>query len=151
MSNPVPPPGGAYPPPGQEQPGDLPAAAVRPADEKRGISRLLLGIGAAVLVAIVVIVLRSTLFGASDEAQDAKAGDCIASDEQVKSEGTTQTGADIVDCGSPEARFTVVARVDGESSPQSKSCDKFFKEKEVFFIYGSATDDGYLLCLRPKA
>ena len=150
MSNPVPAPGGTCRPPGQEQPG-FPAAAVLPAEKKRGISRLLLGIAAVVLVAIVVIVLRSTLFGASDEAADAKAGDCIVSDEQVENEGTTQTGADFVDCGSSEAKFTVVARVDGESSPQSKSCNKFFKEKEVFFIYGSATDDGYLLCLRPKA
>jgi hypothetical protein len=41
--------------------------------------------------------------------------------------------------------------VDGEKDVKSKSCDKFFKENEQFFVYASDAKGGYLLCLRPKA
>ncbi|GID26584.1 LppU/SCO3897 family protein [Paractinoplanes brasiliensis] len=109
---------------------------------------------AAVVAGLVVaaaVYALSGLFLGGDGARDAKAGDCIASDKKVEDEGTTETGADLVDCSSAEARFSVVARVDGENSTQSDSCNKFFQEKEEFYVYASRDDEGYLLCLKPRA
>jgi hypothetical protein len=141
-----------FPPPGGEAP---PAFGGFPEEKKKGgAGKVVLRIGAAIVVALVIAGLKfgiaSAIFG-GDDAKDAKAGDCIASGKQVKDEGTTKTDADVVDCTSSDAKFTVVARVDGESSPDSKSCDKFFKEGEEFYVFGSTSGDGYLLCLRPKA
>jgi hypothetical protein len=104
-----------------------------------------------VLALVVVGVARFALLGDGDRAQDAKTGDCIASDEEVAAGGNTKTGAKIVDCGSPDARFTVVARVNGETDVESKSCDNLFKPDEHFYRYASDAGGGYLLCLRPKA
>jgi hypothetical protein len=98
----------------------------------------------------VIFGLKSAFLGSND-AQEAKAGDCIKSDKDVSQKETTRTGAEVVECSSADAAFTVVARVDGESSVESKSCDKYFKENEEFYVYGSASSGGYLLCLRPKA
>ncbi|MBU2668811.1 hypothetical protein KOI35_35400 [Actinoplanes bogorensis] len=109
---------------------------------------------AAVVIAVVVaaaVYAVSALFLGGDAAGDAKAGDCIASDKSVSDEGTTETGANIVDCTAPDARFSVVARVDGKSSTHSDSCNKYFQPKEEFYVYASGSDNGYLLCLKPKA
>jgi hypothetical protein len=212
VSNPVPPPGGAYPPPpgqgpagypppagqpgqpapgyppypgqpghaGQSgqpapgyppyagqpgQPGQAPypdqpgqpgqdpqAFGAFPAEEKKkgGFRRLALRIGGLILILVIGLVVRDAFFG--DKAKDAKAGDCIASDKDVSKDETTKTGAKVVDCSSSEAKFTVVAKVDGETDVNSKSCDKFFKANEEFYVYSSANGSkGYLLCLKPKA
>ncbi|MEV4404962.1 hypothetical protein AB0J66_22500, partial [Actinoplanes sp. NPDC049598] len=153
-----------YPPAGPGQPGypavgDQPGAyppppgGEAPPKKKGGAGKVVLRIVGAVVVGLIIIGLKvgigSALFG--DKAKDAKAGDCIAAGKEVKDEGTTETDADVVDCGSSEAKFTVVSRIDGESSPDSKSCDKFFKEGEEFYVFGSSSGKGYLLCLRPKA
>ncbi|MBL7256898.1 LppU/SCO3897 family protein [Paractinoplanes lichenicola] len=105
---------------------------------------------AGLVVAAAVYAISGLVLG-GDDARDAKAGDCLASDKQVEDEGTTRTGANLVDCSAEDARFTVVARVDGESSTQSDSCNKFFQEKEEFYVYANGDDRGYLLCLRPRA
>ncbi|MBM2623495.1 porin [Actinoplanes sp. LDG1-06] len=118
-----------------------------PGRQKRG--RLVAAVVIAVVVAAAVYAI-SGLFLGGDGAKDAKAGDCIASDKDVRDEGTTETGANVVDCLSSDARFTVVARVDGENSTQSDSCNKFFQEKEEFYVYAKSDDEGYLLCLKPK-
>ncbi|WP_250028447.1 LppU/SCO3897 family protein [Paractinoplanes maris] len=150
MSNPVPPPAEApaghpgFPLVGDAQPG-------RPGEpRKRNVGKLVVGILVAVIVGLGTYALLSLLNG-GDDAQDAKAGDCIASDQDVKNEGTTETGANVVDCASADAKFSVVARVDGETSPQSKACDKFFKAEEVFYVFANSAGDGYVLCLRPQA
>ncbi|WP_203762165.1 LppU/SCO3897 family protein, partial [Paractinoplanes deccanensis] len=147
-----PPNAGGFPPPGG---GEAPQGfGTFPQEKKKGgAGKLVLRIGGAILVALVIAGLKfgigSALFG--DKAKDAKAGDCISSGKEVKAEGTTETDADVVDCTSADAKFTVVARVDGESNPDSKSCDKYFKEGEEFYVFGSTSGSGYLLCLRPKA
>ena len=123
-------------------------AGVRSTFEQQADWTLYAGLG--LVVAIVIFGLKSAFLGGND-AEEAKAGDCIASDKEVSEEETTRTGARVVDCASDEAKFTVVARVDGESNVESKSCDKFFKDNEEFFVYGSQNSGGYLLCLRPKA
>jgi hypothetical protein len=137
-----------------DRPGFPLATDVRPPElpqpKKSGAGRLIVGIAVALIVALGVYSLASLLLG-GDDAKDAQAGDCIASDQEVKTEGTTETGADVVDCSSAEAKFTVVARVDGEGSTQSKACDKFFKAEEVFYVFANSAGDGYVLCLRPKS
>jgi len=128
------------------------ASDVRPdvPPKKGGARRGIVAVALAIGVALGVYSLSSLLFG-GDDASDAKAGDCIASDQDVKDQGTTETGAEVVDCASADAKFTVVARVDGEGSTQSKACDKFFKAEEVFYVFANSAGDGYVLCLRPQA
>jgi hypothetical protein len=203
VSNPVPPPGGAYPPPsGSGQPGFTPqpegqpapgagyppagyppaqsgppaqegqpfgpagqpagypapapgqdpqAFGAFPAEEKKksGAGKTILRIALAIVIVIIGVVVKSALFG-GDDAKEAKAGDCIAAESDIPDDKTSRTSAKVVDCGKSEAAYTVVARVDGEKDPQSKSCDKFFKENEEFVILASDGGSGYLLCLRPK-
>ena len=152
------PPVDGRPAPGQPVPGqpygDQPGAggpAAFPAEPKKksAVGRLVLRILGAVVVFVIILVVRDQFFG--DKAKDAAVGDCIASSEQVKTDEETEANAKVVDCGSADAAFTVVGRVDGETSTASKSCEKFFKENEEYAIYSSTGGKGYLLCLRPKA
>lgn len=135
-----------------DRPGFPLATDVRPdlPPKKNNALKVVGAVVVAIIVALGVYSLSSLLLG-GDGASDAKAGDCIASDQEVKNEGTTETGAEVVDCASADAKFAVVARVDGEGSTQSKACDKFFQGEEVFYVFANSADDGYVLCLRPKA
>jgi hypothetical protein len=141
------------PPPGYPQQGFGDAPGAPPAKKKSAAGKLLLRIGGAVLVAIVIFGLKSFFFSATDKAKDAAVGDCIASSKQVATDkDETDASAKVVDCGSADAAFTVVGRVNGETDIKSKSCDHFFKENEQFFVYAADNGaSGYLLCLRPKA
>jgi len=147
-----PPPGQpGYPAPGQPQQGfgDAPPAAP---SKKSGFRRILLRIGAAVLIGIVVFVAKGFFFNATDKAKDAVVGDCIKSSKKVTGTGETDASAEVVDCASADAAFTVIGRVNGETDTKSKSCDKFFKEDEEFFVYAADNGtSGYLLCLKAKA
>jgi hypothetical protein len=144
-----------FPPPAQQGPGSSapsegPGAGSSTAPTKKSVAgRLLLRVGIAVVVLIVGLVVKDALFG--DKAKDAAVGNCIASSKKVTGTDSTDAEAKVVDCGSGDAAFTVVGRVDGETDTDSKSCDKYFKEKEEFFVYSSTASGGYLLCLRPKA
>ncbi|MDY7087239.1 MAG: hypothetical protein SYR96_19245 [Actinomycetota bacterium] len=64
--------------------------------------------------------------------------------------GTTETSAEVAECSSARAEYTVVARIEGESSPDSTACDRFFPADEPFSVYGSTAGDGYVLCLPPN-
>lgn len=113
------------------------------------------GLKVTLAVAGVLAVLVALVFGVlmlrEDRTKDARTGDCIASDEQVSRDDTTQTGARIVDCASSEADFTVVARVDGQTDLDGDACQTYFRtEGEQYFVYASDTGDGYLLCLKAK-
>jgi hypothetical protein len=178
VSNPVPPPGGAYPPPpAQGQPG-FPPAQGQPAPEgqayppapgavpaqfgqmpheqpkKSGKARLLSILG----VIVVIIVGAAIKFGIGsalnkDEAKEAKVGDCVAAQGKVPTEEgkTSEAEAKVVDCTSTDAAYTVVGRVNGETDTNSKSCDQYFTdEKADYFVYSSTSGDGYLLCLQSK-
>jgi hypothetical protein len=102
-----------------------------------------------VVVGIIGIVVKEAFFG--DKAKDAAVGDCIAASKDVKANEETDAAAKVVDCGSSEAAFSVVGRINGETDTNSKSCDKYFKEGEQFFVYSSTSGSGYLLCLKPKS
>ena len=116
-------PGFPPPPPGQEGFGQFPAEPKK----KSGKGRLI-GILGAIVVVLVVVALR---FGLSsvlnkDKAEEAKVGDCVAAQGDVPTqEGkTTSADAEVVDCGSTKAKYSVVGRVEGETDTNSKSCDK---------------------------
>jgi hypothetical protein len=117
--------------------------------KKSAVGRVLLRILGAIVVFVIVLVVKDQFFG--DKAKDAAVGDCVASSEDVKVNEETEANAKVVDCGSADAAFTVVGRVEGEKDTKSKSCEKFFKENEEYYVYGSNAGGGYLLCLRPKA
>jgi hypothetical protein len=181
VSNPVAPPpppaGDGFPPPANEgfgsapepgqppaegqfppgQPGGDPAQqgfggpAAFPAEPKKknAVGRIVLRILGAVVAFVIVLVVKDAFFG--DKAKDAAVGDCVASSADVKVDEETEANAKVVECSSADAAFTVVGRVEGESDTQSKSCEKFFKDNEEYYVYGSTAGGGYLLCLRPKA
>ena len=142
--------------PGQPGPGGpaqegfgSPAPAPAEPKKKSAVGRVILRILGAIVVFVIVLVVKDQFFG--DKAKDAAVGDCVASSEDVKVNEETEANAKVVDCGSADAAFTVVGRVAGETDTKSKSCEKFFKENEEYYVYGSNAGGGYLLCLRPKA
>jgi hypothetical protein len=152
---------GAPPADGQGQPvpgqpyGDqaqqgfgAPAAFPAEPKKKSAVGRVILRIVGAIVVFVIVFVAKEAFFG--DKAKNAAVGDCIASTKDVKVNEETEAQAKVVDCGSADAAFTVVGRVEGESDIKSKSCQKFFKENEEYFVYANEAGKGYLLCLRPK-
>lgn len=141
---PPPQPYGAPPAPGQ--PYGAPPVEPR---KKSLAGKLLLRILASVVVIVVILVVRTFVFG--DKATDAAVGDCIASSADVRVDEETEADAKVVDCSSSEAAFTVVGRVEGESDIKSKSCEKFFQENEEYYVYGSVANGGYLLCLTPRS
>jgi hypothetical protein len=155
------PPQAGQPTPGQPAPGQpyddqaqaqegFGSPAPMPAEPKKksGAGKVVLRIVLAIVVFVVVLVGKNLVFG--DKAKDAAVGDCIASSQDVKVDEETEADAKVVDCTSKDAAFTVVGRVAGESNTKSKSCEKFFKENEEYYVYGSTAGGGYLLCLSPK-
>jgi hypothetical protein len=155
------PPADGQPVPGQPVPGQPygdqaqqgfggPAAFPAEPKKKSKVGRIVLRILGAIVAFVIVLVVKDAFFG--DKAKDAAVGDCVASSEDVKANEETEAQAKVVDCGSADAAFTVAGRVEGESDTQSKSCQKFFKPEEEYFVYASSgSGGGYLLCLRPKA
>jgi hypothetical protein len=132
--------------------GDAPAPfAPTAVAKKRGAGTVFLRIGAVVLAAIVIFVVKDYFFG--DKAKDAAVGDCVAASKQVQGTSETDAKAKVVDCSSADAAYTVVGRVDGESDVNSKSCETYFVKEDVkYYVYASSTDTGgdYLLCLQAK-
>nr|BFE76473.1 hypothetical protein GCM10020092_097740 [Actinoplanes digitatis] len=123
---------------------------IEPEKKKRGnAANLALRIVGIIVVSVIIFVGKGYFFG--DKAKDAAVGDCVASSQNVKVDEETEAQAEVVDCASKEAAFTVVGRVNGETDTDSKSCEKYFKENEEYYVYSSTADGGYLLCLRPKA
>jgi hypothetical protein len=142
-------PGQPYGDPAAQQGFGGPAAFPPEPKKKSAVGRVILRVVGAIVVGIIILVVRDQFFG--DKAKDAAVGDCIASSADVKVNEETEAEAKVVDCASADAAFTVVGRVEGETDTNSKSCEKFFKENEEYFVYGSSAGGGYLLCLRPKA
>jgi hypothetical protein len=142
---PPPPPIG---PPGAAQFGQFPTEKPKRSGKARALS--IIGVIVAV---IIVAAIRFGFSSDQDKAKQAKVGDCVAAQGKVPTqEGkTTQADAEIVDCTSAKAAYTVVGRIDGETDTNSKSCDKFFTDQKAdYFVYSSTSDSGYLLCLQAK-
>lgn len=115
----------------------------------------ILGIVVVVLVGLGVFLLRNMLN--QDDTADAKAGDCIASLKAPKEgETTNAAGAEVVDCTSSEAKFTVIGRVDNQTEaqfnadPELKICtDAGHKDSEIM-LWSKKGGSGYVLCLIEK-
>jgi hypothetical protein len=141
------------PAPGQPQQGfgDAPATfPVAPVKKKNAALKIVLRIVLIIVIAIVGYVVKDALFG-GDKAKNAAVGDCVAAPKNVAADKETEVDAEVVDCTSDKAAYTVKGRVNGETSTSSKSCDKFFKENDEYYVYSSDAGKGYLLCLKPKA
>jgi hypothetical protein len=134
---------GSAPPPVSGPPADAPAGA--PADStppaaksKRG------GLTAIIAVAVIaVLAVAAFLFFPRNEPAKAKVGQCLA--------GTTVDKLDanklkIVDCGTADAGFKVVQRVESQTYADSdKACTT--AETEYVFWSGKEGKAGTVLCL----
>lgn len=104
---------------------------------------VVLGIAALGLAALVIYTRFFTL-------TDAAVGDCLAGDINKP------YSIEITDCGTPQANYQVVGRVEDKSmaefeSKAGKKACKPFKEAEFLYFEGfgdDATASGAILCLR---
>ncbi|GIJ28609.1 hypothetical protein Vqi01_37710 [Micromonospora qiuiae] len=94
----------------------------------------------------------------SDEAAEAKIGDCIAelSATNLGEKETKVDGAKVVACTDSQAVYNVVGRVDGQTEAQARSdeaCDEYFTEGDDGYVFYSIKpgSTGYLLCLTKRA
>ncbi|RII06930.1 hypothetical protein DSC45_34840 [Streptomyces sp. YIM 130001] len=129
------PPQGGGNPYGQ-QPGGVPpqfgGTPPPPAAPKRSI-KTYLRIGVAVVAVIVVAV---TWFASRDDAQAAKAGDCMSIGNE---KSATDPDLEVVDCGDSKAKYKVAERKDGSG----QSCDR-----SKYAEYRQTGDgDNFTLCL----
>jgi hypothetical protein len=167
MTDPVAPPspGGQFPPPnagpqGFPPPpnadGQFPPPAPFPGTEskpKGTFLRKALGILGAVVVGVIFLVIKIGIGDAlsEDPTKDAKAGDCLGVSQQV-TDSTTQVDAEVVECSSSDAKYTVVGRVEGVKDALSTACDDIInsslKEGEEGAVIASQEGDGYLLCVK---
>jgi hypothetical protein len=121
-------------------------AAAEPPKKSRGIAKRLGGIAVAIVIALGWFGVKSYLN--RDQTADAKVGDCIATDTAV-ADTEKEADAKMATCGSADAAYSVVGRVENDSDTDSKACDRYFTEEKVeYAIVSSITGSGYLLCLK---
>ncbi|MFD2764098.1 LppU/SCO3897 family protein [Micromonospora eburnea] len=125
-----------------------------------GVLVLLLGVAAALLVGLLIRVgpggdLRD-LFAGGDGTAEAKAGDCVAELPRVAGvEAKPADDARVVGCGSGDAAYTVVGRVQDPTAARNRSavaCEPYFHAGDDGYVLYRVGDDGdgYLLCLVRK-
>jgi hypothetical protein len=156
--------GGQFPPPNAGAPGFPPPNAGDPGfppppfpgtevKQKSKLGRKILGIVGAIIVGVIFLFIKIGIRDAvtEDPTKDAKAGSCIGVSQEVK-ETTTQVDAEIVDCSSSDAKYTVLGRVEGIKDENSPACDDIInnglKEGEEGAVIASQEGAGYLLCLK---
>lgn len=119
-----------------------------------GFDRKVLAIAAALVVLLGFLVLRAVLAG--DDTAEAKAGDCVASVDPPKDgESGPASAATLVDCGSAQARFTVIGRVEEKTRAEFETDTGELKicmdagHQDAEYMYWAPRDDGrgYVLCL----
>ncbi|SBT54641.1 LppU/SCO3897 family protein [Micromonospora narathiwatensis] len=125
-----------------------------------GVVVLLLGVAAAMLVGLLIRVgpggdLRD-VFAGGDGTAEAKAGDCVAELPRVAGvEAKPADDARVVPCGSADAAYKVVGRVQDPAAARSRSanaCEPYFRPGDDGYVLYRVGDDGdgYLLCLVHK-
>lgn len=138
----------AAPPPTRDQ-----FAAPLP-QTRGGASKVIAGVGVLAVVALAVVaafVVGNVLF-ADDPTRDAKAGDCLANLPQaVAGEETSVDNAKVVACDSPDARFSVVGRVDGVTAGQASVAEVCAAHPDATMRFYAVPPGGkgYVLCLKP--
>lgn len=152
--------GGAVPPPYGPDGTNLPPNPAGPppyevsgaAPQKKSALKKIGSIAGVAIVAIAIfggkVYLRS--LANDDPTADAKIGDCISTGKtKVASDKEQEVTAEMATCGTADAAFSIVGRVEHETDLNSKSCDKFFTdEKAEYAVVNSDSGDGYLLCLK---
>ncbi|MEV0896234.1 porin [Actinoplanes sp. NPDC049802] len=104
-------------------------------------------LGAIVVIAVVAVIKVAVVRLAGESTAEAEAGDCVSIGKELDSE-VSETTADLVDCSSSEAAYTVVGRVDGTTDVLGSACDQYFKEgDDAVVLAGGDGGDGYLLCV----
>ena len=152
------PPFGTPPPGGQPFGGPT---ATPPAPPKSGGAKKTLFSILGVIVALVVVgVIKFAANGLfnDDATEEAKAGDCIGSvDAPKEGETTDASGAKVVDCGSADAKYQVLGRVDGktradfDADQDGTICTEAgFGDAKLFIWSGRTGQTGYILCLTDK-
>ncbi|MFJ8577018.1 hypothetical protein [Micromonospora sp. NPDC093277] len=122
-----------------------------------GVVVLLLGVATALLVGLLIRVgpggdLRE-LFAGGDGTAEARAGDCVAELPRVAGvEAKPADNARVVGCGSADAAYTVVGRVQDPTAARKRSaaaCEPHFRPGDDGYVLYRVGDDGdgYLLCL----
>ncbi|MFU8870616.1 hypothetical protein [Micromonospora sp. SL4-19] len=121
-----------------------------------GVVVLLLGVAAALLVGLLIRIgpggeLRDA-FGGGDGTAEAKAGDCVAELPMIAGmEAKPADDARVVGCGSAEAAYSVVGRVQDASAARNRSasaCEPYFRPgDDGYLLYRVGDGDGYVLCL----
>lgn len=152
---------GAAPPPPPHTEGFGPAGAPLPPSlqppKKGGAGKKILGIVGGVVVALVVAGGLAFARGAlqEDKTAEAKQGDCIADlPEVAQGEEAEANNANVVDCGSADARYAVVGRVDGVTAAQASGedstvCNPYLDAGAESIYYSiPAGGNGYVLCLK---
>jgi hypothetical protein len=140
---------GSAPPPAETF-GSAPAVPAEPPAapqqaKKGGILALLGGAGGIVAIALIVILGGAVwFFTVRNSAANADVGQCLA--------GTTpsELKADklkIVDCGSEEAGFKVVGRVDDKKLEEGQQACEQYSDSEFVFWSGKDGESGTVLCL----
>jgi hypothetical protein len=138
---------------GPAGPGTLP-----PPQKKGGAAKKILGLGGGVLVAVIVAIIIAVVRGvlSDDATAEAKQGDCIADVPEVATgQDASAPDVKIVECASAEAKYSVVARVDGVTEAQATAdtmCADNFKEGEEYAVFRAIPTTGgkgYVLCLKP--
>ncbi|MGH3715814.1 MAG: LppU/SCO3897 family protein [Micromonosporaceae bacterium] len=117
-----------------EQPAQAdPAPPAKPAGKGKLI-KVLVGVG------IVVAALAVLFFVLKDDPGTAKVGDCIA--------GTNAEDVTVVDCGSGEAEWKVVGKVDGKTEAEMQTACGEFPDAEQAFWQGEKGGKGFVLCMK---
>ncbi|MCI0688100.1 MAG: hypothetical protein L0Y54_12800 [Sporichthyaceae bacterium] len=96
------------------------------------------------ILAIVAIVAPIALYNGLDDPGRAKAGDCMA--------GQNEDDLRVVDCSDAAAEWTVLTRLDdkSEADHNEAACSAFPATEASYFQSDSNGDDGLILCLGPK-
>jgi hypothetical protein len=137
----------AYPPPAAEGFGTAPA----PVKKKSNVVKIVSVIGAVILViclAGVVFLVRNGLN--SDDAKQAKAGDCIGNLPDVaEGEDKEANGAKVVDCTSADALYKVEGRVEDKTEDEAKdeSVCAAYPAADSWYRAIPSGGKGYVLCL----
>ena len=97
-----------------------------------------------VILAIVLVVTPIVLYNGMDEPGRAKAGDCMA--------GQNEDDLRMVDCSDAAAEWTVLSRLDDmtEADHTEAACSAFPATEASYFQSDRSGDDGFILCLGPK-
>jgi hypothetical protein len=145
-----PPAGGQFPPPGDPNQGGFPppqgggfqpAAPQPPRRSGGGWGKRVGGIVATLLVAGAIFGVNTYLN--RDAATKAKVGECVAQ----------ESGDDlkVVECGSADADFKVVGRVENKTETEAENACEPFVDQGATQLYweGKAGKKGLVLCLGP--